>query len=79
MNFDQQFSIEHEHIIRQQPEVERQLSLIDDTLANLIVMHWHPTDLDKRAELGRLLLQQIEAQIVSEAAYRANEKLEDQE
>ena len=79
MNFDQQFAIEHEHIIRQQPEVQFQLSLVDDTLANLIVMHWHPTNQDKRARLGLLLLQQIEAQIVSEAAYRANEKLEDQE
>ena len=58
-------------------ELDNQIGLITDQLAEIYIRNNHPSNNQKRIKCGLLLAQAIELQIYKEAKYLADQKLEE--
>ena len=65
------FDNEYEHIQKNSTELEYQLSLINDELADIYAINFRD-----RIKCGQLLMQAIENQIREEATYLAKQRAE---
>ena len=72
VTMDELVALETGHIKINQPDLEYCISLIDGELAQIYALNH-----SKRALCGHMLMQQIEQAIREEAAYRAQQRLEE--
>ena len=73
--WEQYLDTEIEHIEANQPDLEYQVSLIDDEIGQIFAINYGSST-QARIRTGLLIVEAIERQILVEATYRAKERCE---